>query len=464
MMRRLDWGTRVGVRLIISIIFALFTVFSLYEWRAIASQPKVEIHPLHYDLATPIAHDNSETLEVNLDANAYYEVYSASTPDKKYFLVDFIDWKSINPNIIPHPSLEDTWVIVAQRDNSRIEDQTTFVEIACHATFQNGVLKCTHSPIDLPIAPTPGNQCKGDLAWFRYSHGPHDGRVFYGPQAPYTIFGSNSDYTCFGQFVQDFRSLMDWGDATFAHPGFEKATELQRPSSYGPIEKNYFMFWDTDRHVYVHYDVYPKRAFAKLGLDGSVGEDLAPHAAQSDDKCMAKYMPAVAPGDEKHSESIHQATNSLSVTMCKRSDPSCKPTSRNTFILTIFQWKSYIAWHSNYEPYIMLFEEKAPFKIHGISKKPFWIHGRRGRDLMEGKNENAGKGNVIEKRNNGIKPWNSTEMMYITSMSWKSHQQKYHGYLDDILFLAFGIEDAQSAGIDVIVGDLLMELGLCADS
>jgi len=108
----------------------------------------------------------------------------------------------------------------------------------------------------------------------------------------------------------------------------------------------------------------------------------------------------------------------------------------------------------------MLFEQKAPFKIHGISTKPFWIHGRGKPNLVDEEPSNT----VIEKRNNGQKPWNSSEMLYFTSMSWKSHEQKYHGYLDDVVFLGFGVEDAQSAGIDVVVGDLLMDIGPCANS
>lgn len=48
-----------------------------------------------------------------------------------------------------------------------------------------------------------------------------------------------------------------------------------------------------------------------------------------------------------------------------------------------------------------------------------------------------------------------TQFFYITSMSWKAHDQKYHGYIDDVIFVLFGIEDASAGGIDVVAGDLL---------
>jgi len=49
-------------------------------------------------------------------------------------------------------------------------------------------------------------------------------------------------------------------------------------------------------------------------------------------------------------------------------------------------------------------------------------------------------------------------------MSWKGKEQKYHGYLDDALFLAFGIEDSRSGGIDVTAGELLKGMGLCSEA
>ncbi|KAH8672563.1 hypothetical protein BGZ60DRAFT_405149 [Tricladium varicosporioides] len=355
--------------------------------------------------------------------------------------------------------------------------------------------------------------CEGEVEMLNLSRGPHDARVFYGPGIPYTIYGSNSQFTCFGQFIQDFRSLADWGNTDFPGTKFKSATELQRPPPYGSIEKNWFVFWDQGGQIYAHYDMLPNRAFAKLEIDGSVGEDLAPQAAiAGDEKCIEEYAPQVDPNVEKpDGESIHQATNSLSVTLCKRSDPSCVPDERNTFILTIFQYKRYYYFHSVYDPYVMLFEQKAPFKIHGISQKPFWIHGRwkphevkepnaveesnqlqepiegvglnqvKKRNEVDGPNEvddsneadelsEADEPNEVEEPNDLLeegaedekaRSWDQTEMFYITSMSWKSNRQKYHGYIDDVLFLGFGIEDSMTAGIDVVVGDLLVDLGHC---
>jgi hypothetical protein len=163
---------------------------------------------------------------------------------------------------------------------------------------------------------------------------------------------------------------------------------------------------------------------------------------------MAAHMPFV----REKLESIHQATNSLSITLCKRADPACTPTDANTFILTIFQHKSYYYMHSVYEPYVMLFEQVSPFSVYGISSKPLWISGRG----KPGQWTNA-----TFRTEASLK--NETEMFYVTSMNWRQQGQKYHGYLDDVVFLAFGIEDWTTGGIDVLARDLLRDLAFCEE-
>src|SRR2546423_450073 len=315
--------------------------------------------------------DDSGIIEED-KAGMFRAVFSVSTADKKYFPIEFGEQEALNPSIIPHPALNDTWIIVAQQQKSSVKDTVWFAELVCNAVFRNGVLGCVNSPVILPIAATSGDKCVGDLAYFAFNIGPHDARVFYGPRTPYVIYGSNSVYTCFGQWMLDFRMTVDWGFEVFAEDEFRKATELQRPAPYRPIEKNWFVFWDKQEQIYAHFDIAPKRVFAKLEHDGSVGQDLAPLAAANDEKCMAKYMPKLAP----ELESIHQATNSLSITLCKRSDSSCEVKDSNTFILTIFQHKSFYSFHSVYEPYVMVFQQTAPFEMYGISTKSIWIHGR----------------------------------------------------------------------------------------
>lgn len=371
-------------------------------------------------------------------ASSHHEVFSVSTINRKHFLINFGDQKAINPNIIPHPTLSETWIIVAQKHKSAVKNSIWHVELVCNAVLNNDGLSCLEPPTILPIAGTSSDKCEGDLGFFSLNIGPHDARIFYGPKSPYTIYGSQSTFSCFGQWIQDLRMLYDWGFEMFKEEEFRKGTELQRPQPYGAVEKNWFVFWDKNGQVYAHHDVAPKRVFAKLNYDGSVGPNLAPFAATNDEKCLQRYLPILPP----ELESIHQATNSLLVTLCRRSDPSCEQTDSNTFIFHIFQHKKFYGFHSTYEPYAMLFRQTEPFEVYAISEKPIWIHGRS------------------KKAPDGAEA-NWSEMFYVTSMSWKKQGQKYHGYLDDVLFVAFGIEDNGTGAIDTLADDLLKNLGLC---
>lgn len=344
------------------------------------------------------------------------------------------------------------WLIVAQRRVSS-GGEGTDEEVVCAASFINDALICEGDPTVLPVAPVihPGI-CEGDLEFFDGHSGPKDARMFYGPDGPLVIYGSQSAHTCFGLWLHDARMLLDsFTVERFAlSKMYASATEIQRPEPWGVIEKNYFLFWDLEGRTYAHHNIYPERVFAQLDIDGSVGPDLAPASAFEDQICISKYMPRIS---DPELEFIHQATNSLSVTLCKR-DAGCFPDESNTFALHIFHYKNYYGYHAVYEPYVMLIRQTAPFALHAISQRPLWISGR---SRLTGDSLSAEfRGRPADEIPDG-----HSEMFYVTSVSWKGHAQRYHGYLDDVVFLAFGIEDTHSGVIDVKVADLLQDLAYC---
>ncbi|EAQ91510.1 hypothetical protein CHGG_03445 [Chaetomium globosum CBS 148.51] len=370
-----------------------------------------------------------------LTANeTHYEIFSASSTDGRFFDINF-GRDVFNPNIIPHQKINNTWHVVGQlyTDANSDTPANEAYEFGCVAQFINGVLMCIDYVRPMPYQPSPGGKCVDNLSLYNLAVGPHDARVFFGPQNPLTIYGSNGGHTCFGQFIRDFRKMVDWEYELMTNTDFEDGTEIVRPPPFFPMEKNYFVFWDKDNEMHVHYDAYPKRGYAKLERDGSTGPELATKTAKPDEKCLQRYLPKLP----AELESIHQATNSLKITLCNRADKKCEAHDGNTYIMTIIQHKTYYDYHSEYDPYVMLFQQRAPYELYGISKKPLWISGR--------------------KHHKGRR----TDMMYVTSANWKDRGVNYHGYLDDIVFLGFGFEDKHAGGIDVHAGDLLVDLGLC---
>ncbi|KAK1833596.1 hypothetical protein QBC39DRAFT_44121 [Podospora conica] len=379
---------------------------------------------------------------------SHRELFSLWTADKKYFPIKFGTQGTFNPNIIPHSTKDNTYIIVGQKATEPgIDPSFTFFEIGCEAVFVEGTLRCD-VPAILPVAPTVGpplycEKQPGITGLLGLNIGPHDARLLYGPTKPYLLFGSNSMFTCFGMWLQDFRTLMDLGDSEKTTHGehdddFTRATELQRPPPFLGVEKNWFIFWDRDNTPHVHVDSFPTRVMAQLNPDGSVGKDLGPYAADQDSKCLAHFLPPLP----ARNESIHQATNSLRVTMCHRGE--CAPDENNTVIIAIIQHKKYYNYHGEYEPYVVAFRDRSPFEIFGISEKPLWIHGR-------------------EYLPDGPDGREASEMFYVVSMNWKERGRNYHGYLDDEILLAFGIDDRGAGGMDVLAGDLLAGLGLCAE-
>lgn len=400
------------------------------------------------------------------------ELQSVTTSHRKFFRIKFGTEEVINPNIIPHPYLNDTWIVVAQRagdENAGIDNPSA--ELVCSARFVDEALTCVDvdaeeglyaddghgdqswfgsvEPMLLPVEATssePGS-CPDEIRIFSLNVGLHDARVFHGPSSPLILYGSNSHSTCFGQWLQDFRTLVpDIWSSTSDSSGnsddeqqhildksdFSTGTELQRPTPHNAIEKNWFLFWDAAGDAYVQTDLTPRRSFAHLHPDGSVGRgshDIHPQSAQLDDKCLAQYLP--------RTPDLDQASNSLAVTLCRRANPECVPDDENTFVFVIVQHRTVFEGHTAYHPYVVVFRHSAPFEVWAVSKRPIWISGR------------------------GLFRSGDTEGFSITSMSWRDKGQTYHGYVDDVLFLAFGIEDNEGAAIDVLAGDLLANLGLC---
>ncbi|KAK5659676.1 hypothetical protein OQA88_884 [Cercophora sp. LCS_1] len=377
--------------------------------------------------------------EADPSAGTHREIFDVYTPDRKFFPITFANYSVFNPNIIPHPTLDDTYIIVGQKSQDTVNDpEATFYEIACNAKFTDGTLKCVNDEaIILPISPTTGDtsKCTGEIELLNMNKGPHDARVFYGLKKPYITFGSNSMFACFGQWMQDFRTLVDWGVDMVQNDNFVSPVDLQRPEPWSAVEKNWFVFWDKDNQMYAHYDSTPSRSFAPLYDNGTAGPNLGPFAAEQDEKCLAHYLPKLP----ETNESIHQATNSLRITTCNRADKDCKATDANTVIITIIQHKTWYDWHGEYEPYVVAFRERSPFEVHAISEKPLWIYGRE---------------RIDEKK---------AELLYVVSLNWKDRGRKYHGFLDDDIFLAFGIEDKKAGGMTVKAADLLKGMGLCSD-
>jgi hypothetical protein len=129
--------------------FVIFTVLIVIMVLALYGWPVIPLGT-SAGFPQPIGHPHSGHPEAG-----YREIFSMSTPDGKYFTVDFSPRRGINPNAIPHPTLEHHWVIVGQLDDHRLGNSVWFAELECTATFKGGVLSCIDPPLVLSIGRRP---------------------------------------------------------------------------------------------------------------------------------------------------------------------------------------------------------------------------------------------------------------------------------------------------------------------
>ena len=378
----------------------------------------------------------------------YRELFSLTTKSRMFYRVFFEGFGTYDASLIPDPLRYDIWIVVAhagpdaKQPNSRL--------IVCGAGMLDEALLCADRPVAIPIGVSAPGNCGNDLAHFNADLGPRNGRISFGPSGPYILYNLQSATNCMGIWLQDARMLLDLFriEQPLAR-NFTTAVELRRPVAPKRVEKNFFLFWDKDNMPYVHSNLWPRRSFARLDVDGTLGNDLAPEAARRDQVCMAKHMPYVV---SRH-ETVRQASNALAITLCKRADATCRPTDGNTYNMHIFHHRLHYDGHPVYEPYVLLFQRTAPFAVHAISQRSFWVRGRAGLSAESGSRQYAGRAHEI--------PEGHTERLSIVSMSWKTHGQKYHGFFDDPLFVGFGVEDSRAGAIDFKAEDLLQDMAFC---
>ena len=100
------------------------------------------------------------------DGTDYREIFSLSTADRKYIPIFTGGAAIYNPNIIPHPTDHDLWIIVGQHEQSGQESRYS-EQLICTAGVMNGAMICTAEPTVLPVDPSIKGVCEGELAYER---------------------------------------------------------------------------------------------------------------------------------------------------------------------------------------------------------------------------------------------------------------------------------------------------------
>lgn len=283
----------------------------------------------------------------------------------------------------------------------------------------------------------PEHHCASESHIMDYI-GPEDGKLYWTRDgAPILMFTNQVPYEgeCQGMFMVDLRAVIPdlkdiLGDnaAKMGPIRFKEPTQLRRPmpenlkedgSYHFEREKNWSPFQtflgkpEDDELKFSAHLVEPRIYQFKEG------EKYVTHTGSPEKPQMCV--------DEKFAYGVHQGTPMLSITLCNRGE--CEPSIQNTVLMGLVQ-KRRSDPHLHYDKRIVTWNASAPYEYRSISKHIVLT---------------------------GTEEWGYTwagSMVYYWNQTGVP-QDRSHGFLDDEVWLSFGIADRRSGWIDVTARDLV---------
>ncbi|KAK9431336.1 hypothetical protein V1505DRAFT_309400 [Lipomyces doorenjongii] len=310
-----------------------------------------------------------------------------------------------NPNILPFPKgYKHPYIGFARQSPLGVlyHHEIVWCEMDWSETPAVGrkILVCAQPAQVLKLAEwasKPGS-CKS-IPFLSLKEGHSDPRIMFSPRGePLMVVGNNGQSNCMGQFVIDLRVVvpgLNWKMNLRHVPiRYKELTELPRPV-YNEIEKNWFVMWDESNIGYVQHET-EHRSVSSLDAPPKKQVNIATSGIP---KCLSGLKRQIK--DRKsQANDIHQATNSLRVTLC---DFPCIPTIHNTVIIELMHMKYKNVYELFYRRYAIIMNVTAPFNIIG----------RTGSLMYAGTDERT--------------------MLYSVSITWDHEHHREHGEWDEEL-------------------------------
>lgn len=302
--------------------------------------------------------------------------------------------------------------------------------------------------LEEPSLENPEHHCASEDVIDKYI-GPEDTRLYWTHAgAPMLMFTHqvNNPGECQGMFMIDARAAIPelvtaFGEHASLLPKIEisKPRQLRRPSQeVQETSWNYRFEREKNWAAFQHPPLIGDK-------ENTNPDDLFFHVQPEAPRIYRfvrgqKYVASVAEPSKPQTclrdvvdEGLHQGTPLLSLTMCKRGE--CEPDQHNTILLGIVQ-KRRLSPYLWYDGRIVTWNATAPFEFRSISKRVMW-KGIQERQY----NWNCGL----------IYHWNSTTVP----------ENRSHGFLDDEMWVTYGVTDHLAGWIDVLPDDLLKDHTMC---
>lgn len=410
------------------------------------------------------------------------------------------DWAPNQYLIISHVLLKDQGyrqnvlcearICVPKRQNSSGSHRNE-----CSATDEtllgvHGGLRCVTNPVEIILSSAPANTCEGVEKGLADIPGFHDPRIFYGGRGepvlmvvsqyePYSINyiltnSLRSQYACIGPWAIDLRAVHPPLERIFSSspnrlgPGpimtYPSLTELTRnpPSTRKSYEKNWLTFSPTPSTSYIQYELSPtKRTIAQLIGSGLTTPNLTDPSEQP---CLHDATPAeISRNKYMANATWHQATPSLKLILCARTNTTCRNADPETVFIAAIQRKHVNDWELpiRYERYLVLWSAKPPFRMLAVSKHPMLFAN----ETTTGWTAEETWDDVPEAAEEGRGFW--ARLTYTTTIAWVWGRGEEDvrglgtGFLDDEVVVSVGVDDEDQAFGRVVVADLLQCLRVC---
>lgn len=203
------------------------------------------------------------------------------------------------------------------------------------------------------------------------------------------------------------------------------------------------------------------RTFAKLIGAGLTTPNMTDPL---EERCLQDpSMEEITSGHYNENSTWHQATPSLKLILCSRSDTNCHAENPDRVFFAVIQRKNVNIWGLpiRYERFMVVWSATAPFNMLAVSRHPIlmanettfgWTAEEAWDDLPRARIQNWGLWGRITY---------TTTIAYAWGREEGDIREKGTGYLDDEVILSVGVDDEGQVYGRVIVSDLLQCLRVC---
>ncbi|KAF4457074.1 hypothetical protein FALBO_15270 [Fusarium albosuccineum] len=306
----------------------------------------------------------------------------------------------------------------------------------------------------------PEHHCKQEPNMDKYI-GPEDMKLFWTKAgAPMLIFTHQVDdeNLCEGMYIIDARAAVpelekemgkhakELPRIKFPEPvllrrqppeGQESDPRYQREKNWAPVyspfskDEDEMMFMVEPSQLFVYNSTDKPVVDVGAELESAVQEPFPPEF--EDKKTWHSPSKSCIHDVMLTDRRVHQSTPMLSLTLCDRG--TCEPHEHNTVMLGMVQMRYDPPEYTNtwYDHRIIVYSAVKPYTMLSVSKK-LTYHGETNSKYI----------------------WTGSMVFH-----GKQPEQRSHGYLDDEVWLSFGIGDSAPGWLDIQAKELVADHYLC---